>query len=153
VVAAVAGLDAGSVPILAAGAAPVDAPAASTYAVFNCSQKPEIRPVDFTSACADNGFGVTRMRWSSWTSHSAVGYDTVYENDDYPDHAEGSIHRVRARIILWGSAGERPSGRADLQLDDGHLPGARPLRSTSTRRSTANSSRPTLGPRPSRLRD
>jgi hypothetical protein len=60
--------------------------------------------VDFTSACADNGFGVTKMHWSSWTSHSASGYDTFYENDDYPDHAEGSIHRSRRE----SSCGKRP---------------------------------------------
>lgn len=47
--------------------ASVEAHAAATYVVLNCSQKPAVRPADFTSACSDNGFGVTNMHSTSWT--------------------------------------------------------------------------------------
>jgi hypothetical protein len=122
VVAAVAGLGAGSVRILAEGAAPVEAPVASTYVVFNCSRKAEIKPVDFTSTCADNGFGVTKMHWSSGISHSASGYGSVYENDDYPNHAEGRIYGPGANHPLGQRPDKRQSERVDLRLENGHLP-------------------------------
>jgi hypothetical protein len=27
------------------------------------------------------------MHWTSWTSHPASGYGTVYEDDNFPNHA------------------------------------------------------------------
>ena len=99
-----AGLGFGIVRALPARAAPVKASIAPRYVVLSCSRKLEVKPRDFTTACADNGFGMTNMRWTSWTSHLASGYGTVYENDNYPNHAEGRIYQVSALVVLWGSA-------------------------------------------------
>ena len=125
--AAVAGLGAGILRALPARAAPVAARVAPTYVVLNCSQKPEVKPLDFTSACADNGFGVTKMHWTSWTSHLASGYGTVYENDSYPNHAQGHVYQVPALIMLWGTARVKghPADRAYTQMT-AIYPGTRP---------------------------
>ena len=66
------------------------------------------------------------MRWASWTSHLASGYGTVYENDNYPNHAQGRIHHVPALIMLWGSAPVRghPAERTYTQMT-AIYPGAR----------------------------
>jgi hypothetical protein len=100
----IAGLGLGIVRVLPARGAPVKASVAPTYVVLSCSRKPEVKPRRFTSACADNGFGMTNMRWTSWTSHLASGYGTVYENDNHPNHAEGRIYQLSALVVLWGSA-------------------------------------------------
>ena len=117
-----AGLGFGIVRALPARAAPVKASIAPRYVVLSCSRKLEVKPRDFTTACADNGFGMTNMRWTSWTSHLASGYGTVYENDNYPNHAEGRIYQVSALVVLWGSAPVQghPAER-DLHAHDGHL--------------------------------
>ena len=121
-VTAVAGLGAGILQVLPADAASVETRVAPTYVVLSCQDKPEVKPADFTSACADNGFGVTKMHWTSWTSHLASGYGTVYENDNYPNHAEGRVYQVPAVIVLWGGRpGQGPLGRADLHPDNRHL--------------------------------
>lgn len=124
---AVVGLGAGILEVMPADAAPVKAGVAPTHVVLNCSQKPEVKPVDFTSACADNGFGVTNMHWTSWTSHLASGYGTVYENDNYPNHAEGRTYQVPALIMLWGSAPVKghPAERTYTHMTAVY-PGARP---------------------------
>lgn len=126
-VTAVAGLGVGILEVLPADATSVGAHVAPRYVVLNCSQKPEVKPVDFTSACADNGFGVAKMHWTSWTSHLASGYGTVYENDNYPDHAEGRTYQVPALITLWGSASVKghPAERTYTHMT-AIYPGARP---------------------------
>ena len=126
-VTAVAVLGAVIVQVLPAAAAPVEVHLAPRYVVLNCGQKPEVKPVEFTSACADNGFGVTNMRWASWTSHLASGYGTVYENDNYPSHAAGRTYRVPALIMLWGSAPVKghPAERTYTEMT-AIYPGARP---------------------------
>lgn len=126
-VAVVAGLGAGILQVLPADAASAKAHVAPKYVVLNCNVKAEVRPGDFTSACADNGFGVVNMHWTSWTSHLASGYGTVYENDNYPNHAEGRIYQVPALIVLWGSAPVRghPAERTYTEMT-AIYPGARP---------------------------
>ena len=126
-VTAVAGLGVAIVQVLPADAAPAKAAVGPRYVVLNCSQKPEVKPVNFTSACADNGFGVANMHWTSWTSHLASGYGTLYENDNYPNHAEGRVYRVPALIVLWGSAPVKghPAERTYAQMT-AIYPGPRP---------------------------
>ncbi len=101
---AIAGLGAGLLQVLPADAVTVPAHTAPGYVVLGCNGKPAVKPVNFTPACADNGFGLVNMHWTSWTSHLASGYGTVYENDNYPNHARGHIYKVPALITLWGSS-------------------------------------------------
>jgi hypothetical protein len=97
-------LGAGIAQALPAGGATTAARAAPKYVVLNCNDKPETKPASWTPYCADYGVVLHHMHWTSWTSHLASGYGTVYENDNYPDHASGKIYKVRALVTLWGSA-------------------------------------------------
>src|ERR1022692_1341410 len=77
---------------------------APEYVVIGCNGEQLIKPANYTPFCADNGAGLEHMHWTSWTSHLASGYGTFYENDNYPDHADGKIYTVRAIVTFWGSA-------------------------------------------------
>lgn len=72
--------------------------------VLNCSGRPVARPSTFSWTCADYGMGVQRMHWTSWTSHLASGYGTLWENDCTPNCASGHIHHYTTLATLWGSA-------------------------------------------------
>ena len=101
--------------------------AASTTGLFGCNNKIEVRPATYTPDCGDNGFGLEKMHWTSWTSRGATGHGTVYENDNYPNHATGRIYQVPALIKLWGSASVKghPGERAYTEITATY-PGARP---------------------------
>jgi len=96
-----AGLGAGLAQARPAGAATTSAP---RYVVLNCHGKPVTKPASWTPFCADYGVVMKNMHWTSWTSHLASGYGTVYENDNYPSHASGKIFKVPVLVTLWGSA-------------------------------------------------
>jgi hypothetical protein len=96
-----AGLGAGLAQAMPAGAATASAP---RYVVLNCKDKPVTKPAGWTPFCADYGLVLANMHWTSWTSHLASGYGTVYENDNYPNHATGKVYKVPALVTLWGSA-------------------------------------------------
>lgn len=42
-------------------------------------------------ACADNGFGIASLQWTSWSAGSATGAGTTWYKDCQPNCAEGSI--------------------------------------------------------------
>jgi hypothetical protein len=103
-IATAAGLAAGLAQALPADAATAQSHAAPKYVVIGCNGKQLTKPANYTPFCADNGAGLEHMHWTSWTSHLASGYGTVYENDNYPDHARGKIYTVSAIVTFWGSA-------------------------------------------------
>ena len=99
-----AALGAGIAQAIPAGAATTAARSAPKYVVLNCNDKPVTKPASWTPYCADYGVVLEHMHWTSWTSHLASGYGTVYEDDNYPNHANGKIYKVPALVTLWGSA-------------------------------------------------
>jgi hypothetical protein len=103
-IAAVASLGAGTAQTLPADAATAPLHAAARYVVIACDGKARTEPASWTFACADYGVVLYNMHWTSWTSHLASGYGTVYENDNYPSHADGKVYKVPAIVTLWGSA-------------------------------------------------
>jgi hypothetical protein len=102
--AAIAGLGAGIASILPAEAATASATAAPRYVLIACDDSATTKPVSWTFACADYGVLIYKMTWTSWTSHLASGYGTVYEDDNYPSHAAGKTYRDRVLVTMWGSA-------------------------------------------------
>jgi hypothetical protein len=96
-----------------AGAAPTSAaaitragsaPAAPRYVVLNCMDKAQVKPGAIVLACADDGLGLTHLRWTSWTLELASAYGTEWENDCKPNCAEGHFHYYPVVAVLWGSA-------------------------------------------------
>jgi hypothetical protein len=100
--AAVAVLAAGLAQTRAADAAGAQAQAAPKYVVVGCNGGQLTEPANYTPFCADNGAGLEHFHWTSWNSHLASGYGTVYENDNYPDHADGKTYTVPAIVTFWG---------------------------------------------------
>lgn len=98
---AASGLATGLAVAMPASAATSSAP---KYVVVGCNSKLLTEPANYTPYCADNGAGITSFHWTSWTSHLASGYGTFYEDDNYPNHAEGKVYRVPGIVTFWGSA-------------------------------------------------
>jgi len=71
--------------------------------VLNCEMTAQTMPGSYVLACADDGAGLQRRHWTSWTSQLASGYGTEYENDCQPNCAEGHLRHYRALVMLWGS--------------------------------------------------
>src|SRR6201997_197010 len=98
-----AALGAGIAQALPAAPASTAARSAPKYVGPNCNDKPVTKPASWTPYCADYGVVLKHMHWTSWTSHLASGYGTVYEDHNYPDHADGKVYKVPALVTLWGS--------------------------------------------------
>ena len=79
---------------------------APQYVVLNCmdKDKPRVKPGTIYLACADNGIGLTRLHWTSWTPELASAYGTEWQNDCKPNCAEGHIRNYPVVAALWGSA-------------------------------------------------
>ena len=101
------------------------AAAAPRYVVLNCTGKAQVRPGTISLACADNGAGLTRLHWTSWTPELASAYGTEWQNDCKPDCADGHIHKYPVVAVLLGSAtvkghpGERRYTEATLSYPKG----------------------------------
>lgn len=104
-------------PGLAGCAGPAPAPAApvtragpaataAQYVVLNCldMDRAQVKPGTIVLACADDGLGLTRLHWTSWTTQLASAYGTEWENDCKPNCAQGHLHYYPVVAVLWGSA-------------------------------------------------
>jgi hypothetical protein len=124
---ATAALGAGLAQAMPAGAITTPAHSAPKYVVLNCSEKPVAQPANWTPYCADYGIVLENMHWTSWTSHLASGYGTVYEDDNYPNHAEGKVYKVPGLVTLWGSAAVKSHPGDDTYTEMTFIfPGQRP---------------------------
>src|SRR5581483_9811335 len=102
-------------------------PPAARMAVADCAGRPEVRPRQFTLACADGNDYLTRLAWASWGPALASGTAVQEQNDCVPDCAAGHFHGYPVLVVLWrdaataGHPGERRYTRITLLY-----PGARP---------------------------
>jgi hypothetical protein len=65
----------------------------------NC-KTPSFKPKQITLACADSGFVIRSITWSSWTTSSASGKGTARVNDCNPNCAAGTFQSYPASIKL-----------------------------------------------------
>ena len=72
--------------------------------VLNCLGKSQVRPASFILACADGNDYLTRLSWTSWSSHLASASGIQEENDCIPYCAAGHFHAYPVDVIFWGSA-------------------------------------------------
>jgi hypothetical protein len=70
-----------------------------TFAVSDC-QHADIRPDSIMFACADGGYYVTHLEWSTWHQFRARGRGLFHLNDCKPSCAGGTFHSRRGRITL-----------------------------------------------------
>ena len=79
------------------------ATAATPPSYFNDCGYPEYKPQSLTEFCADAGNGVTKIKWSSWTSTKAVGTGSFYVKLCDPNCADGKIIWAKAKVVLSGA--------------------------------------------------
>jgi hypothetical protein len=79
------------------------ATAATPPSYFNDCGYPEYKPESLTQFCADAGNGVTKIKWSSWTSTKAVGTGSFYVKLCDPSCAEGEVVWAKAKVVLSGA--------------------------------------------------
>jgi len=70
---------------------------------FNDCGYPEYKPQSLTEFCADAGNGVTKIKWSSWTSTKAVGTGSFYVKLCDPNCADGKVVWAKAKVVLSGA--------------------------------------------------
>jgi hypothetical protein len=72
--------------------------------VADCTSAPpyrlSVRPGSITLACADDGLGVEKVIWSSWTTSAAAGTGLFWEKLCQPNCADGKTGYYRARVRL-----------------------------------------------------
>ena len=79
------------------------ASAAAPPSYFNDCGYPEYKPQSLTEFCADAGNGVTKIKWSSWTSTKAVGTGSFYVKLCDPNCADGKVVWAKAKVVLSGA--------------------------------------------------
>jgi hypothetical protein len=58
------------------------------------------RPSSITLACADNGWGVQDLTWTSWTSSAAAGHGRFWDKLCQPSCAAGTIGSYPVTVRL-----------------------------------------------------
>jgi len=77
--------------------------AATPTSYYNDCGYPEYKPQSLTEFCADAGNGVTKIKWSSWTSTKAVGTGSFYVKLCDPNCADGKVVWAKAKVVLSGA--------------------------------------------------
>ncbi len=72
--------------------------------VVDCQGQPQVRPENFTLACADGNDYLTRLSWTRWTAGLARATGVQEVNDCDPYCAAGHFHGYPVAVIFRGSA-------------------------------------------------
>ena len=100
-----AALAAITVPLaVSANAAPstaASAPAAAPrVAVYDCTNRPLVRPREFIVFC-DSSRYLTKLSWTSWNATEATGTGLDYVDNCVPNCAQGKWSHTEAIVVLW----------------------------------------------------
>jgi len=72
---------------------------ASDVLTWDCNS-PEYKPASLTLTCADGGWSIQTIVWSTWTTQSAIGTGIWTENLCEPSCAEGLFVEAKVKIKL-----------------------------------------------------
>jgi hypothetical protein len=89
--------------VLVVASITTNASAATPPSYVNDCGYPEYKPQSLTQYCADAGTGVTKIKWSSWTSTRAVGTGSYYANQCDPNCADGKLLWAKVKVVLSGA--------------------------------------------------
>ncbi len=78
------------------------ASAVSSVAVYDCLNKPEVRPGTFDLFCDGSGY-FTRLRWNTWNASMAAATGVVYLDNCEPNCAQGRWSHRTVDLIFWRS--------------------------------------------------
>jgi hypothetical protein len=76
----------------------------------NCTS-PSFEPTAIRVACADGGWNLTDLTWTSWTSASATGTGTLIYNDCEPSCVAGHFHQVHGTLVVLTDPQPTSSGQ------------------------------------------
>jgi hypothetical protein len=122
-------------PVTATTTAPVE----STIRVYaSCvmpvaEQTPTMKPTEIDMACADNGFGIKDLQWTSWTVGSATGSGTTWYRDCHPNCAVGetiytpNVHVTLTNPVRGANGAVVWSQISFSELPPGYAAGTQPL--------------------------
>ncbi len=74
--------------------------AASAYALYDCANKPQVRPGTFDIAC-DGADSLAHLKWSEWDGSRAVGSGVDWVDNCTPNCAAGKFFKQNVIVILW----------------------------------------------------
>jgi len=89
--------------VLVVASATTNASAATHPSYVNDCGYAGYKPQSLTQYCADAGTGVTKIKWSSWTSTRAVGTGSYYANQCDPNCADGKLLWAKVKVVLSGA--------------------------------------------------
>jgi hypothetical protein len=78
------------------------ASAVASVAVYDCLNKPEVRPGTFELFCDGSGY-FTRLRWSTWNPSTATATGRLYVDNCEPNCAAGTFSHRTVDLIFWRS--------------------------------------------------
>jgi len=67
--------------------------------IWDC-ESAEYKPQSIILTCADGGWSIQAITWSSWTEHGAEGTGTWRENLCKPNCADGKIGEAKVQVNL-----------------------------------------------------
>ena len=68
--------------------------------VFADCKRPSAEPTSITIACADAGFVLDDLSWTSWGEDEATGKGTAVVNDCEPSCGEGKFDKYASEVTL-----------------------------------------------------
>jgi len=85
------------------GSATLAQPAATTsVAVYDCGNKPVVKPTTFVFTCDSTGY-LTKLTWNSWTAPTATATGVLYTDNCVPNCASGGWSHQNVDVLLWRS--------------------------------------------------
>jgi hypothetical protein len=95
------------VPLAANAAAshqghPAAARQASSVAVYNCVNKPQVKPTEFDIFCDGSG-ALVHLDWTAWSTTIATASGVEYVDNCEPNCAAGKWSHQPVEVVLWRS--------------------------------------------------
>jgi hypothetical protein len=78
------------------------ASAAPSVAVYDCANKPQVRPGTFDLFCDGSG-SFTKLHWSVWNTSTATATGVLYVDNCEPNCAQGKWSHQDVDLIFWRS--------------------------------------------------
>ena len=75
---------------------------APSVAVYDCANKPQVRPGTFDLFCDGSG-SFTKLHWSVWNASTATATGVLYVDNCEPNCAQGKWSHQDVDLIFWRS--------------------------------------------------
>ncbi len=73
---------------------------APAISVYDCANKPVVRPKEFDIFCDGSG-ALVKLAWTSWNGTEATGTGVQYVDNCLPNCAQGKWTHENVLVVLW----------------------------------------------------